>query len=224
MVVKKIEFIKKINEYGDVYSFYFKRDGLDFEAGQFCHLLVEDGKQREVRDMSFASTPQEDFLVFTMHVDSGTFFKTKLMSLTAGDEITLFKIVGKLKIDKEKKGKHIFLSGGVGLTPFRSIIKNGELEKEQIEVIQIQRGNYLYKEELENLVNKYHSLTPEEFEIGITEIIEKNRESNFYICGSKRFVEGVDKIFKKLDINEENIQVEGFYKDKNHGHQGERSE
>ena len=47
MVVKKIEFIKKINEYGDVYSFYFKRDGLDFEAGQFCHLLVEDGKQRE---------------------------------------------------------------------------------------------------------------------------------------------------------------------------------
>lgn len=214
MEFKKIEFIKKINEYGDVYSFYFKNNGIIFEPGQFCHLLIEDGEQREVRDMSFASSPTDDFLMFTMHVDSATFFKKTLMNLKEGDTISLFKIVGKLKIDELSRNKHIFVSGGVGLTPFRSIVKSKILPKEKMEILQIQRGNHLFKEELQSLVNEYHAIVPDYFSESIENVILKNSNANFYICGSKRFIEGALEIFKMLNINENQIQIEGFYKDK----------
>ena len=214
MEFKKIEFIKKIIEYGDVYSFYFKNKDILFEPGQFCHLLVENGEQNEVRDMSFASAPSDDFLMFTMHVDSGTFFKKTLMKLKEGDSISLFKIVGKLKINELSFNKHIFISGGVGLTPFRSIVRSKILPKEKMEILQIQRGNHLFKEDLQSLVDKYHAITPEYFEENIQSIISKNTNANFYLCGSKRFMEGALEIFKKLNINENQIQIEGFYKDK----------
>lgn len=214
MEFKKIEFIKKINEYGDVYSFYFKNNGIIFEAGQFCHLLIEEGDQREVRDMSFASIPSDDFLMFTMHVDSGSFFKKSLMNLNEGDTISLFKIVGKLKINTSSFQKHIFISGGVGLTPFRSIIKSNLLPKKDMEVLQVQRENHLYKNELEPLVNKYHAIAPDNFENSIKNIITSNPSANFYICGSKRFIEGVTKITNDLSVVETQIQIEGFYKDK----------
>ena len=214
MEFTKIEFIKKINEYGDVYSFYFKNNGINFEAGQFCHLLIEDGEQREVRDMSFASIPTDDFLMFTMHVGSETFFKTSLMNLKEGDTITLFKIKGKLQIDPSSLQKHIFISGGVGLTPFRSIVKSNLLTKENMEILQVQRANHLYKDELQPLVNKYHSVTPDYFEESIKDIIVSNQSANFYICGSKRFIEGTREIFNNLNIQENQIQIEGFYKEK----------
>jgi len=214
MEFKKIEFIKKINEYDDVYSFYFKNEGINFEPGQFCHLLVEEGETREVRDMSFASLPTDNYLMFTMHVDSNTFFKNHMMNLKEGDTISLFKIVGKLKVDNTSNNKHIFISGGVGLTPYRSIVKANILPKESMEILQVQRGEYLFKEELEKLVNAYHSINPNSFHDSIEKVIDTNREANFYLCGSKRFIEGMNEIFEKLAIGENQIQIESFYKDK----------
>lgn len=214
MEFKKIEFIEKKLEYGDVYSFYFKNNGIKFIPGQFCHLLVEDGEKREVRDMSFASLPEDDFLMFTMHVDSGSFFKNSLMNLKKGDMISLFKIVGKLSINPTSNKKNIFISGGVGITPFRSIVKSSILQKENMEIVQVQREKHLYKDDLSPLVNNYHEVTPFSFTESIKEIISSNINNNFYICGSKRFIEGVEDILNIFDINESQIQIEGFFKEK----------
>ena len=214
MEFKKIEFIKKTLEYGDVYSFYFKNNGIQFTPGQFCHLLVENGENREVRDMSFASLPNDDFLMFTMHVNSESYFKNHLMNLKKGDMISLFKIVGKLNVDSTSNKRSVFISGGVGITPFRSIIKSGILSKENIEIVQVQRGNHLYKDELRPLVDYYHEVTPTSFNEAIKEVINSNTNNNFYICGSKRFIDGVKDILKIFDINESQIQIEGFYKEK----------
>jgi len=215
MEFKKIEFIKKVHEYAGVYSFYFKNEGINFEPGQSCHLLVEEGETREGRVMTFASLPTDDYLMFTMHIDSGTFFKNHMMNLKEGDTVNLFKIVGKLKVDNTSDNKHIFISGGIGLIPYRSIVKASVVPKEKMEILQIQRGEYLFKEELEKLVNSYHSINPSEFHNSIEKVIDTNREANFYLCGSKRFIEGAIEIFKDLNVNENQIQIEGFYKDSN---------
>ena len=80
--------------------------------------------------------------------------------------------------------------------------------------MQVQRGDFLFKNELESLVNNYYSISPENFDDEITNIIEKNRSSLFYICGSKRFVEGISNLMEKNMIDKDRIQIESFTKEK----------
>ena len=213
MEFKKIKFLSKQNEYDDVYTFFFDKKDVVYEAGQYAHLLIE-GETREVRELSFASAPSEDNLMLTMHVGSNTEFKNKMSKLSEGDEVSLFKIKGKLEFPQVNEKSYVFLSGGVGITPFRSILKENKEKDLRIDLVQVQRGDFLFKNELESLVNNYYSISPENFDDEITNIIEKNRSSLFYICGSKRFVDGISNLMEKNMIDKDRIQIERFTKGK----------
>lgn len=213
MEFKKIKFLSKQNEYDDVYTFFFDKKDVVYEAGQYAHLLIE-GETREVRELSFASAPSEDNLMLTMHVGSNTEFKNKMSKLSEGDEVSLFKIKGKLEFPRVNEKSYVFLSGGVGITPFRSILKENKEKDLRIDLVQVQRGDFLFKNELESLVNNYYSISPENFDDEITNIIEKNRSSLFYICGSKRFVDGISNLMEKNMIDKDRIQIESFTKEK----------
>ena len=213
MEFKKIKFLSKQNEYDDVYTFFFDKKDVAYEAGQYAHLLIE-GETREVRELSFASAPSEDNLMLTMHIGSNTEFKNKMSKLSEGDEVSLFKIKGKLEFPQVNKKSYVFLSGGVGITPFRSILKENKEKDLKIDLVQVQRGDFLFKNELESLVNNYYSVSPENFDDEITNIIEKNRSSLFYICGSKRFVDGISNLMEKNMIDKDRIQIESFTKEK----------
>ena len=213
MEFKKIKFLSKQNEYDDVYTFFFDKKDVAYEAGQYAHLLIE-GETREVRELSFASAPSEDNLMLTMHVGSNTEFKNKMSKLSEGDEVSLFKIKGKLEFPQVNEKSYVFLSGGVGITPFRSILKENKEKDLRIDLVQVQRGDFLFKNELESLVNNYYSVSPENFDDEITNIIEKNKSSLFYICGSKRFVDGISNLMEKNMIDKDRIQIESFTKEK----------
>ena len=213
MEFKKIKFLSKQNEYDDVYTFFFDKKDVAYEAGQYAHLLIE-GETREVRELSFASAPSEDNLMLTMHVGSNIEFKNKMSKLSEGDEVSLFKIKGKLEFPQVNEKSYVFLSGGVGITPFRSILKENKEKDLRIDLVQVQRGDFLFKNELESLVNNYYSISPENFDDEITNIIEKNRSSLFYICGSKRFVDGISNLMEKNMIDKDRIQIESFTKEK----------
>ena len=213
MEFKKIKFLSKQDEYDDVYTFFFDKKDVAYEAGQYAHLLIE-GETREVRELSFASAPSEDNLMLTMHVGSNTEFKNKMSKLSEGDEVSLFKIKGKLEFPQVNEKSYVFLSGGVGITPFRSILKENKEKDLRIDLVQVQRGDFLFKNELESLVNNYYSISPENFDDEITNIIEKNRSSLFYICGSKRFVDGISNLMEKNMIDKDRIQIESFTKEK----------
>lgn len=213
MEFKKIKFLSKQNEYDDVYTFFFDKKDVAYEAGQYAHLLIE-GETREVRELSFASAPSEDNLMLTMHIGSNTEFKNKMSKLSEGDEVSLFKIKGKLEFPQVNEKSYVFLSGGVGITPFRSILKENKEKDLRIDLVQVQRGDFLFKNELESLVNNYYSISPENFDDEITNIIEKNRSSLFYICGSKRFVDGISNLMEKNMIDKDRIQIESFTKEK----------
>lgn len=213
MEFKKIKFLSKQNEYDDVYTFFFDKKDVAYEAGQYAHLLIE-GETREVRELSFASAPSEDNLMLTMHVGSNTEFKNKMSKLSEGDEVSLFKIKGKLEFPQVNEKSYVFLSGGVGITPFRSILKENKEKDLRIDLVQVQRGDFLFKNELESLVNNYYSISPENFDDEITNIIEKNKSSLFYICGSKRFVDGISNLMEKNMIDKDRIQIESFTKEK----------
>jgi ferredoxin-NADP reductase len=122
------------------------------------------------------------------------------------------------------------ITGGIGITPFRSMIKycadNGT--KSQIILLYGNRNeeNIAFKEELEMLTRQnrnlkiVHTLSqPNENWKGrqgyidlqmITEEVPDYLERVFYVCGSPELVTSILNVLKTLKITENNVKTENF--------------
>ncbi len=107
-------------------AFYFEKPkGFSFEPGQFSTLTLLHPPQTDVegdsRTFSIASAPHEPDLMFATRMRD-TSFKRVLKSLAAGTEVDLDGPYGHLTLHKDAARPAVFLAGGIGITPFRSII------------------------------------------------------------------------------------------------------
>jgi ferredoxin-NADP reductase len=99
-----------------------------FEAGQTCELtlpspLYEDAEGSS-RTFSIASSPSDaPRLAFATRL-TGTAFKRSLLEAAIGLEIDLDGPFGSFGLHKNAAKPAVFLAGGIGITPFRSIIKD----------------------------------------------------------------------------------------------------
>ncbi len=117
----------KRQETPSVYSFLFKpTETINFTAGQFIRLIVphENPDSRGIkRSFSIASSPTEDFLmVTTRFIDGGSSFKKALLALLVGSSIEAEGPYGSFVLPNDSS-PCIFITGGVGITPVRSILK-----------------------------------------------------------------------------------------------------
>ncbi len=106
-----------------------------FAAGQYVVLrlsnLVAPDTRAGVRSFSLSSAPSEDHVAFTMRQgDSG--FKQTMYALKPGDTIMATGPVGHFTLSYAADGLPIiFLVGGIGITPVRSILKQAEKEGDE---------------------------------------------------------------------------------------------
>ncbi len=103
-----------------------------FEAGQYVAMmltnLVAPDTRAGVRSLSIASAPCEDSLYFAMRrSDSG--FKQTMFALQPGNTVAVTKAIGHFTLAHAADGLPIvFLVGGIGVTPVRSLLKQAEHE------------------------------------------------------------------------------------------------
>ena len=103
-----------------------------FEAGQYIAMmlsnLVAPDTRAGVRSLSIASAPCEESLYFAMRrSDSG--FKQTMFALRPGDTVAVTKAIGHFTLAHAGDNLPIvFLIGGIGITPVRSILKQAEHE------------------------------------------------------------------------------------------------
>jgi ferredoxin-NADP reductase len=107
-------------------AFQFRRPpGFDFTAGQFMEVSLDpsDGKgpRGNTHAFSIASAPQEDALMVTTRMRDSD-FKHRLASMPLGTEVTLAPAAGELLLDEDPLRPAVLLAGGIGITPFRSIV------------------------------------------------------------------------------------------------------
>ncbi|MBU4263108.1 MAG: FAD-dependent oxidoreductase [Proteobacteria bacterium] len=115
-----VNFIESVKRTSSAISFRFSRPaGFTYTAGQYMIVTLGDDL---VHPLSLSDSPDETgFLEFTKRM-TGSSFCRKLQELTAGDIITLKGAMGRFTLDGSEQIL-VFLAGGIGITPIRSILK-----------------------------------------------------------------------------------------------------
>lgn len=112
----------------DTMRFYFaKPAGFDFVPGQFVELAHMDPPETDAegnsRAFSIVSSPSESELSITTRMRD-TAFKRVLKKLQPGAKLLVDGPMGDFTLHRNSSRPAVFLAGGIGITPFHSIIKN----------------------------------------------------------------------------------------------------
>lgn len=126
MAEYKVKLIKKDQVAEGTMAFYFdKPQGFEFIAGQYLNLRLIDPPETDEegnrRFFSIASAPYEKELMITTRMRD-TAFKRTLKSMELGTQVEIFGPSGNLILHTDFLKKAVFLAGGIGITPFRSMV------------------------------------------------------------------------------------------------------
>lgn len=227
----------------DIMTFRFSRGGIDYTAGQYAFFKLDgvDGDAKgPIRHFSIASSPTEqDYIQISTRIRD-TQYKQKLASLEEGTEISAWGPRGEFVLHEDHSKPAVFLSGGIGVTPFRSMIKCATDKQLPLKIIMFDSNknqqNILYKDEFDSWSSQnknlkiVHTVTEEEEEHGsntsswggehgridrsmLERHLTKDEVANtvFYICGPPGMLKAMQELLQQeLQIPKDRIKVEAF--------------
>ena len=114
-------------------AFYFEKPAeFAFKAGQYCNWTLvsppESDAEGSSRNFSLASAPHEGFLMIATRMRD-TAFKRVLKNMPPGTEVEIKGPMGYLTLHGDATKPAVFLAGGIGITPFRSIVLDAAHQK-----------------------------------------------------------------------------------------------
>ena len=201
----------------------------DFKAGQFLELTLP-GDPKLKKYLSISSSPTEKcHLEVTKKLTQSDFSKA-LDNLRAGDRVVIQYPMGKFILD-ESSPKLAFLSGGIGITPIRSICKYAVDKNLGVDMVLVYSNrsvrDIVFKDDFDAMQKSYPLLRVAhvlcETEPGfkcVVGLINGNLIKNeipdylqrkFYLCGPPPMVEAMRKILStELGVSGEKIVMENF--------------
>lgn len=218
-----LNLIEKHQEVEGVTSFIFQPEKpVTWTAGQYLSLLIphENPDNKGIqRYFTISSAPFDKNIQITTRI-SGSSFKKALDALPLGGEVEAENIEGDFTLT-DPSGEYVFIAGGIGITPIRSILRQLNHEGRNIAATLIygnRDDNPVFKNELEELVKhnprfKVHYLiSPEKInEETIRKYSPDLEHSRFYISGPEPMVEALESVFlNDLQIADERTKRDYF--------------
>ena len=224
----ELEVTKVKYETHDVFSTYFSRDNFDYKPGQYVILELDaEDLEGNTRPLSIASSPTEGFILLSTKIRD-TPFKQKLIALKPGDKVKVKGPMGMFTLKEDAK-EIVFLGGGIGITPFRDMIKYATDKKLPIKLTLLYSNktaaDIVYKDEWEAFQKQnpnlkvVHTITDDASwhgrkgrinEAMIKEFCSDVNTAIFYICGPPGMVTGLYELLKTMNIPQSNIKIEKF--------------
>ncbi len=126
-LVLKLQSVKKIAARTYEYIFTLPHK-ISFTAGQYLEwsLPHENHDRRGMRRyFTIASSPTEDHIMVGLKIPEGktSRFKQELQSMKPGDVIYATSLDGDFVLPEDLSRPLVFIAGGIGVTPFRSMVK-----------------------------------------------------------------------------------------------------
>ncbi|MBI2431121.1 MAG: FAD-dependent oxidoreductase [Candidatus Levybacteria bacterium] len=225
-----LSFLKKEQIAKDTYAFYFSREKSDFDfiAGQYIRITLPVEPSHL---FSIASSPLEKGYIRIITRITGSPFKNALLTLTPNSEVKIFGPIGRFTLQDEEK-EYVFLAGGIGITPFVSIIEYAAAKNLTVPItlftsFSTVEETIFHKEFLEIAkahpnIKIIHTIT--QLESAVLWNGEKGRISPelikkyvsdpllplYYIAGPPKMVEAMERIVKAMSVSNDKIKKENF--------------
>src|SRR5690606_21011577 len=133
MPIYTVTLLKKEEIAHQTMAFSFDRpEGFEFRAGQSGDFTLieppETDEEGNTRTFSFAQAPYENGLVVATRMRD-TAFKRVIRNLSEGSTLKLDAPYGSFVLHKTLTTPAVFLTGGIGITPVRSMIAQATQDK-----------------------------------------------------------------------------------------------
>lgn len=220
---RELLFIESYKESEDVYSFLFEKEkDLTWKAGQHGLFSITHRKiKNHTRPFTLASAPTENIIKITMKInDNPSEFKKAMLELKQGMNISMSGPVGAFYLKNDVPT--ILIAGGIGITPFRSIVKQLEAEgndndKSICLLYYASNKSYIFKDELDRIaMNTSINMTYLDSRSDLHQEIDKfttlnKNDGKYFIAGPKSMVDSTTSYLQSKNISKRNIKKDSFF-------------
>lgn len=217
----------------DTLVFVFEKPkGFNFVAGQFIKIVLPqlalNVERGNYRTMSIASPPDYENLEIIIRKGISPFKKT-FQALSLGEKIQILGPYGIFTLPQDIQQPVVFLAGGIGITPVRSMLLQSERERSPRFIFLFYSNTNLETaaclEELANLslpnYNFIPVMTQEELAewrgekgfinaLTLKKYIPDIKAPTYYVVGPPFFVEAMREILLAENIDSAKIKLESF--------------
>ncbi len=227
--------LKEIQKISDqVYNFVFLPDRkFSFAAGQYMEWTlpgVDYDDRGNRRAFTIASSPTEDTVQLGVKFYApSSMYKYEMSQMKPGDVMYASQLAGSFTMPKNQDTKLVFIAGGIGITPFRSMIKYLTDTNQRRDIIllyvvsnpdelaymsEIKQAARLGVRALPISTNLDHTqpgivtakLSRELIETTVTDYSERT----FYISGPDAMVTSAKAMLRELEIDRTRIKTDHF--------------
>lgn len=208
----------------DTVTFIFEPpEPVSWQAGQYGLYRLphnEPDNRKDRRFFTIAAAPFENHLQITTRFNpKGSSFKRALSAMNLGEEIELIKVEGDF-VMSDPSAHHIMIAGGIGVTPYRSILKQLDHEGQQINVDLLyanRTSEFVFQSELEEIASRNPGLKIHYF-------VEPNKIDNqaisslpsdldkpiYWLSGPEPMVEAFESSLQEMGIGSGQIKTDYF--------------
>lgn len=196
-----------------------KPDNLQFYPGQYLNIsLPVSDPNGSSREFTIASSPSEDFLMITTKKGISN-FKKKLQKIKTG-QIESDHPAGTFTISENDPA--VFLAGGVGITPFRSMIKwalDCKMDLPMTLIYSNSDSDFMFKKELSEWQSKLPNLTIHYINTSkdgrltkdkLQRLITHHSSLVYYLAGPPAMVDDFEKMLLDLGVDQTSIRTDRF--------------
>ncbi len=199
-----------------------KPDGFDFTSGKATEIAINKaGWESQKRPFTMTSLPKDDKLEFVIKTyPSHEGVTNELLELKQNDELLLGDVFGTI----DYKGEGVFIAGGAGVTPFISILRqleaNREIGHNKLIFANKTKADIILEQEFNSLLgDSFINILSDEQQEGyafgrITEEFLKenihNIKQHFYLCGPPPMITAIETMLMNLGIDENLIIKEQY--------------
>ncbi|MBI2621492.1 MAG: RnfABCDGE type electron transport complex subunit D [Candidatus Levybacteria bacterium] len=229
-----LTFVEKIKLAPNIFELVFSPSKkFAYLPGQYFEWTLSHNRpdSRGVRRyFTIASSPTEGNVRLGIKIDpqKGSSFKKKLLALEKSNKIYAGQLSGDFVLPKNKSEKAVFIAGGIGITPFRSIIKFLIDKKEKRDIVLFYScsdpAEFVYKDIFEKaksigLKTVYvcsHPTPDWKGRIGridekmIKEEVGDFKNRIYYLSGPSSMVNSYKSLIRKMDIKPHRIVTDYF--------------
>ncbi|HEX2492147.1 MAG TPA: FAD-dependent oxidoreductase [Steroidobacter sp.] len=218
-------------------AFHFRKPaGFSFRPGQAIDLIL-DSRALEAQSgrhtFSLVSAPSEPELTIATRMRDSAFKRT-LKTLPIGEHVRLEGPSGSLMLHNNRSRPAIFIAGGIGVTPFMSILRQAAADKLQHQLVLLYSNrrpeDAAFLAELEQLEREnahfrlmatmtqanpsdrpWHGASGQIDKTLLRGIAEEWPAPIWYVAGPPTMVEAMRRVLNDAGVDGDDVRSEDFY-------------